>query len=99
MDVVDPNLFLAFREDVRRKRKKRRRAYEFTAGQHRGSLTRQLDFSQTNYLAFGDDFITEIRFHVSQIIVIEKSNHAPRPYKLSKFTSCSSPEERLAATA
>src|SRR5206468_1390160 len=39
MDVVNPNLFLAFCEDVRRKRKKRRRAYEFTAGQHRGSLT------------------------------------------------------------
>jgi len=38
MDVVNPNLFLAFREDVRRKRKKRRRAYEFTAGHHRGSF-------------------------------------------------------------
>src|SRR4029077_20585336 len=99
MDVVNPNLFLAFRERVRRKRKKRRRAYEFTAGQHRESLTAELDYSQTNYLAFCDDFTTEIRFHLSQIIAIEKSNHAPRPYKLSKFISCSSPEERFAASA
>jgi len=47
----------------------------------------------------GDDFIGEFRFHVAQIIVIEKSNHTPRPYRLSKFTSRSSPEERLAASA
>ena len=40
MYVVDPNLFLAFRKEVRRKRKERRRAYEFTAGYHRGSLTK-----------------------------------------------------------
>ncbi len=44
MDVVDPNLFLAFREYVRRKRKKRRRAYEFTARYHRGSLTKPVRF-------------------------------------------------------
>ena len=99
MDVVNPNLFLAFRERVRRKRKKRRRAYEFTARYHRGRLRIQLDSSQTNYLASGDGFIGETRFHSPQIIVIEKSNHAPRPYKLIKFTSPSSPEERFAASA
>lgn len=33
------------------------------------------------------------------MIVIEKSHHTPRPDKLSKFTSRSFPEERLAASA
>jgi len=32
MDIINPNLFLALPERVRRKRKKRRRAYEFAAG-------------------------------------------------------------------
>jgi hypothetical protein len=39
MDIIYPNLFLALPERVRRERKERRRAYEFAAGQHRGTLT------------------------------------------------------------
>jgi hypothetical protein len=31
MNIINPDLFLAFRKHSRRERKKRRRAYEFTA--------------------------------------------------------------------
>ncbi len=34
MDVIDPNLTLACRQDARRKCEKRRGAYEFTPSQH-----------------------------------------------------------------
>src|SRR5215467_10466016 len=59
----------------------------------------QLDSSETNYLASGDGLICISRFHFPQIIVIEKSNYAPRLNKLGKFTSRSSPEERFAPSA
>jgi hypothetical protein len=40
MDVINPNL--RFCEDARRKREKRRRAYEFAPRQHVGSLVEQV---------------------------------------------------------
>jgi len=51
----------------------------------------QLDFSQANYLASGDRFIGQFRFHFEQIIVIEKSKDAPRAHNFNKFSPRTAP--------
>jgi len=55
------------------------------------------NLSQANYLAFGDWFIGQAGPQFAQIIVIEKSDHAPGTHKINKFTSRRAPEEKISA--
>src|SRR4030095_930596 len=59
----------------------------------------RLTLSEANYLAFGDRFGGKSRCQFAQIVMIEKSGHAPGAYNVSEFTSRSSPGEWLAASA
>src|SRR5882757_5288771 len=59
----------------------------------------QSDFSQANYLAFGDTFVGQSRSQVAQIIVIKKSRHAPGTHKVNKSASRCPPDKWFAVSA
>jgi len=59
----------------------------------------QLNLSEANHLAFCNRFVCQSGFQSAQIVVIQKSNHAPWAYKADEFTSRCTPEKWFAAAA